>query len=62
MVSLVVDKDKDLEDNARSESNKKNIVSLNTVLYPKFFIECMTDEEKYWAEARGINLDENSNP
>jgi Tfp pilus assembly protein PilE len=49
-ISIVVDKDKDLEE--RSVSNIKNVVELATVLYPKFYDECLTVEEQYWNNAR----------
>ena len=49
-IVVVVDSDKDLED--RSQSNKGNQVELRAVLYPRFFIETLSDEEKFWNLAR----------
>jgi type II secretory pathway pseudopilin PulG len=49
-VSIVVDNDKDNE--GRSESDKGNKVELRAVMYPRFFAETITDEEKFWNLAR----------
>lgn len=49
-VRIVVDSDKDVEN--RSESNKGNQIELKAVLYPRFFIESLSDEEKFWNKAR----------
>lgn len=49
-VTISVDKDKDQED--RSESDKSNQVELRAVLYPRFFTDTISDEEKFWNLAR----------
>jgi hypothetical protein len=49
-IVITVDKDKDLDE--RTVSNKMNVVELATVLYPKFYDECLTVEERYWNSAR----------
>jgi len=49
-VTISVDKDKDQED--RSESDKGNQVELRAVLYPRFFTDTISDEEKFWNLAR----------
>ncbi len=52
MVSIVVDRDKDLED---KDINKKgNKVELRAILFPRFFQESLSDEEKYWNLARNF--------
>lgn len=50
LITIKVDRDKDLED--RTDSQKMNVVKLETILYPKFYEECLSVEEKYWNSAR----------
>ncbi|MDD3378314.1 MAG: type II secretion system protein [Candidatus Riflebacteria bacterium] len=50
LITIKVDRDKDLE--VRTESQKMNVVQLETILYPKFYEECLSVEEKYWNSAR----------
>lgn len=49
-VKIIVDSDKDLEN--RSESDKGNQIELKAILYPRFFVESLSDEEKFWNKAR----------
>ena len=52
VIKIKVDKDNDLPTDTRTQSSKGNVVTLKTVLYPKFFAENQTDEEKFWNAAR----------
>lgn len=49
-VTIVVDNDKDTED--RSASDKANKVELRAVMYPRFFTDTISEEEKFWNLAR----------
>lgn len=49
-VKIVVDSD--LEQESRTANDKGNKVELRAVLYPRFFPEMLSDEEKYWNKAR----------
>ncbi|OGK08127.1 MAG: hypothetical protein A2W80_03065 [Candidatus Riflebacteria bacterium GWC2_50_8] len=49
-VSIMVDNEKDQEQ--RSDSSINNQVELKAVLYPRFFTESLSSEEKFWNLAR----------
>lgn len=49
-VSIMVDNEKDQD--ARSASSLGNQVELKAVMYPRFFTESLSNEEKYWNLAR----------
>lgn len=49
-VSIMVDNEKDQEQ--RSDSSISNQVELKAVLYPRFFTESLSSEEKFWNLAR----------
>lgn len=49
-VSIMVDNEKDQEQ--RSDSSISNQVELKAVLYPRFFAESLSSEEKFWNLAR----------
>ena len=49
-ISIMVDNEKDIEQ--RSNSSMGNQVELKAVLYPRFFTETLSDEEKFWNLAR----------
>ncbi|MDD3146803.1 MAG: type II secretion system protein [Candidatus Riflebacteria bacterium] len=49
-VKIVVDSD--LEQENRTENDKGNKIELRAVMYPRFFIESLSDEEQYWNRAR----------
>lgn len=49
-VTIVVDNDKDNEN--RTDSNKANKVELRAVMYPRFFTDTISEEEKFWNLAR----------
>ncbi len=49
-VSIMVDNEKDQD--ARSESSIGNQVELKAVMYPRFFTESLSNEEKFWNLAR----------
>ncbi len=49
-VKIVVDSD--LENENRSDSDKGNKIELRAVLYPRFFTDSLSDEEKFWNRAR----------
>ncbi len=49
-VKIVVDSD--LEQENRSQNDKGNKIELRAVMYPRFFIESLSDEEKFWNKAR----------
>ncbi|PKL48428.1 MAG: hypothetical protein CVV42_09905 [Candidatus Riflebacteria bacterium HGW-Riflebacteria-2] len=49
-IAVVVDNEKDQE--VRTETSMANQVELKAVLYPRFFTETLSDEEKFWNLAR----------
>lgn len=49
-ISIMVDNEKDVEQ--RSDSSLGNQVELKAVLYPRFFTETLSNEEKFWNLAR----------
>ncbi len=49
-IAVVVDNEKDQE--IRTETSLANQVELKAVLYPRFFTETLSDEEKFWNLAR----------
>lgn len=49
-ISIIVDKDKDLE--VRSDFDMQNQIQLRTMLYPRFYPQSLSDAEKYWQLAR----------
>lgn len=49
-ITISVDRDHDLE--GRFENSKANLVELKAVLFPKFYTETLSDEQKYWNNAR----------
>lgn len=49
-VKIVVDSD--LEQENRTGNDKGNKIELRAVMYPRFFTESLSDEEKYWNKAR----------
>ena len=53
-ISIVVDKDKELE--GRTSFDMENQIRLRTVLYPRFYAESLSDEERYWNLARQKEL------
>ena len=57
VIKISVDKDKELDENIRSTSSKLNVVELRTVLYPRFYEECLSNEEKFWFAARSKEND-----
>ena len=50
VVKIIVDDE--VEKDKRSASSKANQVELNAVLYPRFYLESQSDEEKYWNKTR----------
>lgn len=51
-VTIVVDNEQKYE--KRSTSSKANEIELKAVLYPRFYKESMTSEEKYWYKTHEI--------
>lgn len=49
-ISVMVDNEKDQD--IRTESGMGNQVELKAILYPRFFTETLSDEEKFWNLAR----------
>lgn len=49
-ITISVDRDHDLE--GRFENSKANLVELKAVLFPKFYTQSLSDEQKYWNNAR----------
>ncbi|PKL44774.1 MAG: hypothetical protein CVV41_05245 [Candidatus Riflebacteria bacterium HGW-Riflebacteria-1] len=49
-VTIMVDNEKDVEQ--RSDSSINNQVELKAVMYPRFFAESLSNEEKFWNLAR----------
>lgn len=52
LISVKIVVDSDIEQENRSDSSKGNQIELKAVLYPRFFIESLSDEEKFWTKAR----------
>lgn len=53
-ITIVVDSDKDNDkgNDDRSASDKANKVELRAVMYPRFFTDTISEEEKFWNLAR----------
>lgn len=52
LITVKIIVDSDLEQENRSENAKGNKIELRAVMYPRFFPESLSDEEKYWNKAR----------
>ncbi len=49
-IKIIVDQENDSDN--RSSTSAGNKVELRAVLYPRFFVETISDEERYWNLAR----------
>ncbi|HNX76440.1 MAG TPA: prepilin-type N-terminal cleavage/methylation domain-containing protein [Candidatus Rifleibacterium sp.] len=52
LITIKIVVDSDLEQEKRTQNDKGNKVELRAVLYPRFFPEMLSQEERYWNRAR----------
>lgn len=51
-ITVTIVTDNEMEKEIRTASSKANLASLTAVLYPRFFPESITDEERFWNYAQ----------